>query len=54
MKDGQASIFYMAADSKAAAESAPFVEQLVRRDYEVSRIPTPRCPACVSNTCSRY
>jgi hypothetical protein len=25
----------MAADSKAAAESAPFVEQLVKRDYEV-------------------
>ncbi len=36
MKEGQTSIFYMAADSKAAAESAPFVEQLVRRDYEVS------------------
>jgi len=36
MKEGQTSIFYMAADSRAAAESAPFVEQLVRRDYEVS------------------
>ena len=35
MKEGQTSIFYMAADSKAAAESAPFVEQLVKRDYEV-------------------
>ena len=35
MKEGQTSIFYMAADSRVAAESAPFVEQLVRRDYEV-------------------
>ena len=38
MKDGQTSIFYMAADTRAAAESAPFVEQLVKRDYEVRNI----------------
>lgn len=35
MKEGQDTIYYMAADSKSAAESAPFVEQLVKRDYEV-------------------
>lgn len=38
MKEGQEAIYYMAADSKLAAESAPFVEQLVKRDFEV--------PAC--------
>ena len=35
MKEGQEAIYYMAADSKLAAESAPFVEQLVKRDFEV-------------------
>ena len=35
MKEGQDVIYYMAADSKAAAENAPFVEQLVKRDFEV-------------------
>ena len=35
MKEGQDTIYYMAADSKSAAESAPFVEQLVKRNYEV-------------------
>ncbi len=35
MKEGQSSIYYMAADSKQAAESAPFTEQLVAKGYEV-------------------
>lgn len=35
MKEGQAGIYYMCADSKAAAEAAPFTEQLVRKGYEV-------------------
>ena len=45
MKDGQTSIYYMAADSRAAAESAPFVEQLVKRDYEV-RQSSYQCRCC--------
>lgn len=36
MKEGQKDIFYMAADSLDAASSAPFVERLVQRDFEVS------------------
>ena len=36
-KEGQKSIFYIAADSLAAAASAPFVEQLIKKDLEVSR-----------------
>jgi len=35
MKEGQKGIYYLAADSKQAAESAPFTEQLVRKGYEV-------------------
>lgn len=35
MKEGQKDIFYMAADSLDAAQSAPFVERLVQKDYEV-------------------
>ncbi len=42
MKEGQKDLFYMAADSLDAASSAPFVERLVQRDYEVSmHKPTP-------------
>lgn len=36
MKDGQKDIFYMAADSLDAASSAPFVERLVQKGFEVS------------------
>ena len=36
MKEGQKDVFYMAADSLDAASSAPFVERLVQRDYEVN------------------
>ena len=32
---GQKSIYYIAADSLAAAASAPFVEQLIKKDLEV-------------------
>lgn len=45
MKEGQKDIFYMAADSLDAASSAPFVERLVQRDYEVG--PLPPCLQCV-------
>ena len=41
MKEGQEAIYYMAADSKLAAESAPFVEQLVKRDFEVTAYSAP-------------
>lgn len=37
MKEGQKDIFYMAADSLDAASSAPFVERLVQRDFEVTQ-----------------
>ena len=46
MKDGQKDIFYMAADSLDAASSAPFVERLVQRDYEVNT-PKPSLPLLV-------
>ena len=35
-KEGQKSVYYIAADSLAAAASAPFVEQLIKKDLEVS------------------
>ena len=35
-KEGQKAIYYMAADNKTAAASAPFVEDLTNRGYEVS------------------
>ena len=35
-KDSQKSIYYIAADSLAAAASAPFVEQLIKKDLEVA------------------
>jgi HSP90 family molecular chaperone len=41
MKETQKSIFYMAADNKAAAASAPFVEQLVQKGYEVLYLTEP-------------
>lgn len=58
MKEGQDTIYYMAADSKSAAESAPFVEQLVKRDYEVRGQAAPGewgvrklAPGCVYQLC---
>ena len=35
MKAGQKSIFYMASDSLEVARSAPFVEKLIKKGYEV-------------------
>lgn len=40
MKEGQKSIYYIAAENLDAAASAPFVEQLIKKDLEVS---TPCC-----------
>lgn len=37
MKSGQKSIYYMAADSLEVARSAPFVEKLIKKGYEVRR-----------------
>ena len=46
MKEGQKDIFYMAADSLDAASSAPFVERLVQRDYEVIAAKVPCISSC--------
>ena len=35
MKEGQSGIYFLAADNRAAAERAPFVERLIKRDIEV-------------------
>lgn len=45
MKDGQKDIYYIAADSLAAAANAPFVEQLIKRDLEAR--------AACARACSR-
>lgn len=41
MKEGQAAIYYMAADSVDAARDAPFVEKLIKKGYEVGEGGTP-------------
>ena len=41
MKPGQKGIFYIAADSLAAARGAPFVERLVQKGYEVLYLTEP-------------
>lgn len=41
MKSGQKGIFYIAADSLAAASGAPFVERLVQKGYEVLYLTEP-------------
>lgn len=38
MKPEQKGIYYIAADTEAAADSSPFVEQLQKRDIEVSQL----------------
>ena len=40
-KEGQDSIFFMAADSRQAAEAAPFVERLTKLGYEVLYLTEP-------------
>lgn len=39
MKENQKAIYFMAAENKAQAEAAPFVEDLVKRGYEVRQDP---------------
>lgn len=36
MKPDQKAIYYLAADSLKSAKSAPFLEELTKRDYEVT------------------
>eukprot|EP00192_Tetraselmis_astigmatica_P006915 CAMPEP_0117671480 /NCGR_PEP_ID=MMETSP0804-20121206/13356_1 /TAXON_ID=1074897 /ORGANISM="Tetraselmis astigmatica, Strain CCMP880" /LENGTH=790 /DNA_ID=CAMNT_0005479943 /DNA_START=52 /DNA_END=2424 /DNA_ORIENTATION=+ len=48
-KENQKVIYYMAADSKDAAASAPFVEDLVNRGYEVLYLTEPIDEVCVTN-----
>lgn len=38
MKEDQKEIYYLAADSLKSAKSAPFLEELVKRDMEVSSL----------------
>ena len=35
MKEGQSSIYYVAADTREAAENSPFLEQLTKKGFEV-------------------
>ena len=35
MPEGQSSIYYVAADTRGAAENSPFLEQLTKKGYEV-------------------
>eukprot|EP00191_Tetraselmis_sp_GSL018_P001546 CAMPEP_0177601648 /NCGR_PEP_ID=MMETSP0419_2-20121207/14390_1 /TAXON_ID=582737 /ORGANISM="Tetraselmis sp., Strain GSL018" /LENGTH=784 /DNA_ID=CAMNT_0019094965 /DNA_START=91 /DNA_END=2442 /DNA_ORIENTATION=+ len=48
-KESQKAIYYMAADSKDAAASAPFVEDLVNRGYEVLYLTEPIDEVAVTN-----
>eukprot|EP00899_Mesostigma_viride_P013296 jgi/Mesvir1/21968/Mv26454-RA.1 len=49
MKEGQKAIYYLAADSRATAGKAPFVEELARRDMEVLYLVEPIDEVCISN-----
>ena len=51
-KEGQKSIYYIAADSLAAAASAPFVEQLIKKDLEVGHCVSKN--ACLSQWCKQH
>eukprot|EP00887_Chlorella_sp_A99_P008257 scaffold12.g8257.t1 len=48
-KEGQKAIYYLAADSKQAAESTPYVEALVRKGYEVLYLTEPIDEPMISN-----
>ncbi|EIE19325.1 heat shock protein Hsp90 [Coccomyxa subellipsoidea C-169] len=48
-KEGQKSIFYIAADSLSAAASAPFVEQLIKKDLEVLYLTEPIDEPAINN-----
>jgi len=49
MKEGQKGIYYIAADSKEIAATSPFVEELLKRDYEILYLVEPIDEVCVSN-----
>eukprot|EP00955_Chlamydomonas_euryale_P101078 365323-Chlamydomonas_euryale.AAC.5 len=49
MKDGQKAIYYMAADNLDVARSAPFVEKLISKGYEVLYLIDPVDEAMVTN-----
>eukprot|EP00193_Tetraselmis_chui_P017455 CAMPEP_0177787150 /NCGR_PEP_ID=MMETSP0491_2-20121128/21318_1 /TAXON_ID=63592 /ORGANISM="Tetraselmis chuii, Strain PLY429" /LENGTH=785 /DNA_ID=CAMNT_0019308439 /DNA_START=138 /DNA_END=2495 /DNA_ORIENTATION=+ len=49
MKEGQKAIYFMAAENKAQAEAAPFVEDLVKRGYEVLYLTEPIDEVAVTN-----
>lgn len=49
MKPEQKDIFYLAADNKEAAESAPFLEQLKKKDFEVLYLTEPIDEVAVTN-----
>eukprot|EP00210_Caulerpa_lentillifera_P009112 g8690.t1 len=49
MKEGQKAIYYMAADSKDAAAAAPFVEGLIKKDYEVLYLSEPADEVSITN-----
>eukprot|EP00898_Chlorokybus_atmophyticus_P007043 jgi/Chlat1/733/Chrsp104S00021 len=49
MKENQKDIYYLAADSKAAAENAPFLESLVNKGYEVLFLTEPIDEVAITN-----
>jgi heat shock protein beta len=49
MKSGQKSIYYMAADSLQVARSAPFVERLIKKGFEVLYLTDPVDEAVATN-----
>lgn len=49
MKEGQKSIYYMAADSKKTAASAPFVEGLIKKDLEIFYLTEPTDEVAFAN-----
>lgn len=48
-KEGQDVIYYLAADSKAAAESSPYVEKLSRKGFEVLYLTEPIDEVAIAN-----
>jgi len=49
MPESQKAIYYIAADSKAIAETSPFVEDLLKRDLEILYLVEPIDEVCVAN-----
>ncbi|KAG7668452.1 putative Heat shock protein 90-5, chloroplastic [Nannochloris sp. 'desiccata'] len=48
-KEDQKAIYYLAADSRSACESSPYVESLVRKGYEVLYLTEPIDEVAISN-----